>query len=124
MERKYLVPTYNSSGVRAKEGLVFESGSGSYLVDESGRRYLDFSAGIAVNALGHSDPKWIDAVTSQLHKVTHTSNLYHTRPALDLAKELVDRSGFDRVFFCNSGTEANEAALKFSRKYQLRRLQN
>jgi len=117
MERKYLVSTYNANGVRAKEGLVFDSGSGSYLIDEGGRRYLDFSAGIAVNALGHSDADWIAAVTAQLAKVTHTSNLYHTRPALDLAKELVERSGFDRVFFCNSGTEANEAAIKFSRKY-------
>lgn len=81
----------------------------------------DFHSGIAVNSLGHSHAGWVSAVTEQAKKLTHVSNLFYSRPQTQLAKQLIELSGgrFDKVFFCNSGTEANEAALKFTRKYQL-----
>lgn len=108
---KYLVGTYTRPDV------VFTHGSGCTLVDTEGRQYLDFSGGIAVNALGHSDPRWAETVAKQAKKLTHTSNLFHTLPAVDLAKKLVETSFADKVFYCNSGTEANEAAMKFARKW-------
>lgn len=98
------------------DDLVFVSGAGSRLTDAAGRRYLDFAAGIAVNALGHSDPRWAAAVAAQARALCHVSNLYHTAPAARLAKRLVESSFGDRAFFCNSGAEANEAAIKFARK--------
>ena len=119
MERKYLVQSYSADGVRMRKGLTFSEGKGSYLIDTQGKRYLDFGAGIAVNILGHSDPEWMAAVARQLGKLTHTSNLVHTEPPLRLAKLLAESAGLDRAFFCNSGTEANEAALKFARLYAL-----
>lgn len=81
----------------------------------------DFHSGIAVNSLGHSHPGWVSAVSSQAGSLTHVSNLFYSRPQTQLAKQLIELSGgrFDKVFFCNSGTEANEAALKFARKYQM-----
>jgi acetylornithine aminotransferase len=79
---------------------------------------LDFTAGIAVNALGHSDAGWAAAVAEQATQLCHVSNLYLTEPGASLAKTLVETSFADRVFFCNSGTEANEAAIKFARKHQ------
>ena len=75
------------------------------------------AAGIAVNALGHSDKRWFETLTEQASKLAHTSNLYHTKPQVDLAKRLVESSFADKVFFCNSGTEANEGAIKFARKW-------
>ena len=84
------------------------------------KAYLDFTAGIAVNALGHSDEGWQRAVRDQAALLCHTSNLYLTMPGATLARGLVENSFADRVFFCNSGTEANEAAIKFARKYQAR----
>lgn len=87
------------------------------MVDTSGRRYLDFYSGIAVNALGHSHAGWLETVTQQAGKLTHTSNMFHTQPQVELAKRLVRGSFADRVFYANSGTEANEAAIKFARKY-------
>lgn len=113
------MPTYSSNGVRFREGLTFAKGSGSYLIDTEGKRYLDFGAGIAVNALGHSDEAWARVVASQALTLAHTSNLVHTAPPLQLAKRLVELSCFDKAFFCNSGTEANEAALKFARRWAL-----
>lgn len=86
----------------------------------AGKEYLDFAAGIAVNCLGHSDPGWQAALAEQAAQLCHTSNLYLTLPGGRLARGLVERSFADRVFFANSGTEANEAALKFARKYQAR----
>ncbi|GLE06015.1 hypothetical protein PINS_up015226 [Pythium insidiosum] len=81
-----------------------------YLFDAQGNKYLDFCAGIAVSGLGHSDPDWFNALVAAGKGVCHTSNLYHTESPLRLAKTLVDNSCFDKVFFCNSGTEANEGA--------------
>ncbi|KAL2348875.1 hypothetical protein Fmac_002875 [Flemingia macrophylla] len=112
MERKFLVGTYE----RTK--MVIERGEGCKLYDIEGREYLDLTAGIAVNALGHGDADWLKAVVEQAGTLTHTSNMFYTIPQVELAKHLVASSFADRVFFANSGTEANEAAIKFARKYQ------
>ena len=97
--------------------VVLVKGSGARVWDINGKEYLDFVAGIAVCALGHSHPQVIHAVKEQLDKLTHVSNLYYTEPQAQLAKQLVDHSFADKVFFCNSGAEANEAAIKLARKY-------
>jgi predicted acetylornithine/succinylornithine family transaminase len=110
-EARYIVPTYT------RPEIVFTHGQGAYLYDTDGKRYLDFAAGIAVMALGHGDEEWVGAICEQAGKLTHVSNLYHTAPHVGLARRLVENSFADRVFFCNSGSEANEAALKFARKY-------
>ncbi|GAU43843.1 hypothetical protein TSUD_174610 [Trifolium subterraneum] len=111
-EAKYLVGTY------ARAPIVLEKGKGCKLYDVEGNEYLDLSGGIAVNALGHADDDWLKAVVEQAGLLTHVSNIYHSIPQVELAKRLVASSFADRVFFANSGTEANEAAIKFSRKYQ------
>ncbi|HTU71530.1 MAG TPA: aspartate aminotransferase family protein [Candidatus Baltobacteraceae bacterium] len=110
-----LLGNYNRAPV------TFVRGEGCYLFDDQGRRYLDFIAGIAVCALGHSHPWIAQAVSEQARTLVHVSNLYYQEPAGTLARELVDRSGLARVFFCNSGTEANEAAIKLARKRAFRR---
>lgn len=110
-EANLIVQTY------ARPEVVFDHGEGVYLWDTEGRRYLDFTSGIAVTALGHSDPHWVAAVCEQAGRLAHVSNLYHTEPHVALARRLVENSFADRVFFCNSGSEANETALKFARKY-------
>jgi len=105
-------------GVYARVGPTFVAGEGCELIAADGSRYLDFVAGIAVNALGYDHPVIRDAVTRALATgLVHVSNLYHTEPGERLAAELVARSFADRVFFCNSGAEANEAAFKFARKW-------
>ena len=96
-------------------------GEGCYLYDDQGRRYLDFIAGIAVCALGHCHPWISQAVAEQARTLVHSSNLYYHEPAGTLARELVSRSGLARAFFCNSGTEANEAAVKLARKRAFRK---
>jgi acetylornithine aminotransferase len=100
---------------------VFTHGKGCVIWDTEGREYLDFTAGIAVNCLGHSDPDWVAAVTEQAGKLCHVSNLYHTEPGATLARKLTDDCFADRVFYCNSGAEANEGAIKFARKLQMTR---
>ncbi|MCH7589300.1 MAG: aspartate aminotransferase family protein [Chloroflexi bacterium] len=110
-ESVYLIPTYRRPRV------VFSHGEGAYLFDSNGKRYLDFAAGIAVTALGHGFPAWVEAVVDQASRLTHISNLFHSAPQIELAKRLVENSFADRVFFSNSGSEANEAALKFARKW-------
>ncbi len=95
-------------------------GEGCYLFDDEDRRYLDFIAGIAVVALGHAHPWISDAISQQARTLVHASNLYQHEPAGALARELVARSGLARAFFCNSGTEANEAAIKLARKRAFR----
>ena len=97
--------------------IVLVKGSGIKVWDVNGKEYLDFVAGIAVCNLGHSHPQVIAAVKEQLENLTHVSNLYYTEPQAQLAKLLVDNSFADKVFFCNSGAEANEAAIKLARKY-------
>lgn len=106
------------AGVYAQPDLVLARGEGCWVWDEEGRRYLDFTAGIAVNALGHGSDVVAGAIGEALSKgLIHTSNLFATRPAGELARVLVDLSFPGKVFFCNSGAEANEAALKFSRRW-------
>ena len=99
------------------QGIVLERGLGAQVWDLEGRAYIDFGAGIAVSALGHQDPDLVAALQAQLNKLWHTSNLYYTEPAIRLAAELVQASFAERVFFCNSGAEANEAAIKLARRY-------
>ncbi|KAL2936615.1 Acetylornithine aminotransferase mitochondrial [Bienertia sinuspersici] len=111
-EAKVLVGTY------ARAPVVFSHGIGCKLVDVEGQEYLDFTSGIAVNALGHGDPDWARAVAQQAHTLAHVSNIFYTIPMVELAKRLVSSSFADRVFYTNSGTEANEAAIKFARKFQ------
>ncbi|KAL5732179.1 acetylornithine transaminase [Ranunculus cassubicifolius] len=111
-EAKVIVGTY------ARAPLVLESGKGCKLYDVEGREYLDLTSGIAVNALGHGDPDWVKAVCDQAAVLAHVSNVYYTTEQVELATRLVECSFADRVFFSNSGTEANEAAIKFSRKFQ------
>ncbi|MFT4704057.1 MAG: acetylornithine/N-succinyldiaminopimelate aminotransferase [Bradymonadia bacterium] len=100
--------------------LVFSHGEGMWLVDREGNRYLDFLAGIAVCTLGHSHPKMVEALQDQVSKLLHVSNAYFTEPQILLQEKIVEKSFGDRVFFCNSGAEANEAAIKLARRYQSR----
>ena len=105
-------------GVYARVGPVFSAGEGAELIAEDGTRYLDFVAGIAVNALGYDSAVIRNAIEHALASgLIHTSNLYRTAPGEQLAEELVARSFADQVFFCNSGAEANEAAFKFARRW-------
>src|SRR5512135_207316 len=109
--KEYLMSTYNRYPV------VFVRGRGMKLYDSDGKEYTDFLAGIAVNNLGHCHPKVVVAVQKQVQKLIHVSNYFHIEPQIRLAKMLVQNSFADRVFFCNSGAEANEAAIKLARKY-------
>jgi acetylornithine/N-succinyldiaminopimelate aminotransferase len=105
----------------ARQEINIVRGEGVYLFDESGNRYLDLVAGIAVCALGHAHPRITRAIADQAATLVHVSNLYHHEPAGTLADRLAEVSGFDAVFFCNSGTEANEAAIKLARKHAWRK---
>jgi acetylornithine/N-succinyldiaminopimelate aminotransferase len=105
-----LLPTYPETRV------TFVEGDGVWLTDHAGKKYLDFAAGIAVVSLGHRHPAPLAAAHAQLDKLWHASNLYGTEPGRVLAQRLSDRFGGAQAFFCNSGTEANEAALKYARK--------
>lgn len=109
----YVLHTY------ARSPLVIERGEGMIARDASGKAYLDFTSGIGVNSLGFAHPAWLAAVTEQAARVQHTSNLYYTAPCGRLAKRLCARTGMDKVFFGNSGAEANEGAIKFARKYSV-----
>lgn len=97
--------------------VCLSKGKGSTLYDENGKKYIDFGSGIGVTAFGIADDVWNEAVIEQLGKVQHTSNLYYTEPCAKLAKLLCEKSGMKKVFFGNSGAEANEGAIKFARKY-------
>ena len=108
---KYVMKTYS------RFPLTFERGEGMYVYDENGKEYLDFVAGIAVNSLGHNHPKLVKAISEQAAKLIHISNLYYSRPQCTLAQKLVENGSLDKVFFCNSGAEAIESALKLARKY-------
>lgn len=113
-EKAYIINTYNR---QPDVNLQIKRGEGVYVWDECGNRYLDFVSGLAVNNLGHCHPKVVDAVCTQAARLMHTSNLYYTEPQVRLAELLVTHSCADKVFFCNSGAEANEAAIKLARKY-------
>lgn len=106
-----VMPTY------APQPVAFERGDGAWLYDTDGRRYLDLLSGIAVNTLGHNHPRLVAAIADQAAKIIHTSNLFEIPLRTALAQRLVDLSGMTNVFFCNSGLEANEAAIKIARKY-------
>jgi predicted acetylornithine/succinylornithine family transaminase len=108
---KYLMHTYS------RFPLVLRKGRGMRVWSTSGKEYLDFIGGIAVNVLGHCPPKVVVAIQKQAQRLIHVSNLYHIEPQIRLAKMLCTHSFADKVFFCNSGTEANEAAIKLARKY-------
>ena len=107
----HLLPTY------ARVNLAFERGEGAWLIATDGERYLDFSSGVAVNALGHAHPRLVAAVTEQAQKVWHVSNLYRVPEAERVATRLCEASFADVVFFCNSGAEAMECSIKMTRKY-------
>lgn len=108
---QYVLNTY------ARAPFVLERGQGAMLTDTDGKTYLDFAAGISVNALGHADAELVAAVSEQMTLLGHVCNLYHSAPHADLAEMLCESSFADKVYFCNSGTEAVEAAIKFARKH-------
>jgi len=105
------------AGTYARFPVVLTEGEGSLVRDEDGKEYIDMGTGIAVNSFGIADAEWIEAVTKQLSRLQHVSNLYYTDPCAQLAKLLCERTGFKKVFFGNSGAEANECAIKVARKY-------
>ncbi len=111
LDKEYVAPTY------ARFPLNIVSGKGSVAVDNNGKEYIDMGSGIAVNTFGYADSEWAAAVTAQLNTLQHTSNLYYTSPCAELAEKLCARSGMKKVFFSNSGAEANECAIKLARKY-------
>ncbi|WP_456392190.1 aspartate aminotransferase family protein [Persephonella sp.] len=108
---RYLFPNY------ARYPVSFVKGEGVYLYDTEGKKYIDMLAGIAVNTLGHSHPDIVDAICKQASQLIHTSNLFYIQPQIEVAKLLVENSCLDKAFFCNSGAEANETAIKLVRKY-------
>lgn len=108
---KYIMHTYG------RFPLILERGEGVYLYDENGKKYLDMYAGIAVNALGYAHPRLTTVLKEQVEKIMHVSNYYYTSNLIEASKLLVENSSFDKVFFCNSGAEANEGALKLAKKY-------
>lgn len=111
IDKEYVAPTYG----RFPVALV--SGKGCLLQDSDGKQYIDMTSGIGVNAFGISDDVWVAAVTAQLGLLQHTSNLYYTQPCAKLARLLCEKTGMKKVFFSNSGAEANECAIKYARKY-------
>lgn len=108
---KYIAGTY------ARFPIVAAKGCGSLVYDENGKEYIDLGSGIAVNSFGVADKEWLSAVTAQASTLQHSSNLYYTKPGADLAEMLCTKTGMKKVFFSNSGAEANECAIKVARKY-------
>lgn len=110
-DQQYIMNTYGRFDVAIK------SGKGASCEDFDGKSFIDFGSGIGVNSLGYCHTAWVQAVTAQAGQLNHTSNLYYTKPCGDLAKKLCDLTGYQKVFFGNSGAEANEGAIKIARKY-------
>ena len=110
-ESKYLMHTYNRFNIE------MESGQGCYLKDTNGKEYLDLTSGIGVNCLGHNHPVLVEAIQKQVATLMECSNLYYSKPMVDAAKKLVEYTGLSKVFFSNSGAEANEGMIKLARKY-------
>src|SRR5271165_2062334 len=106
---KYLLPTYK------RQPIVFTHGRGAYVFDSTGKKYLDFLGGIAVNALGHAHPRIVKTIRRESARAIHLSNLFHNEFQGPLARKLAEWSGLDRAFFANSGTEAIDGALKLAR---------
>lgn len=111
LDEKYVLPTYGRNPV------ALVRGKGLRAWDAEGKEYLDFTSGIGVNGLGYCPDGWVEAVSRQAATLQHTSNLYYTRPCAQLAQKLCQRTGLDKVFFANSGAEANEGLIKAARKY-------
>ncbi len=111
LDNQYIASTY------ARFPICITEGKGSLAYDENGKEYIDLSTGIAVNTFGYADEAWVLAVESQLKKLQHTSNLYYSEPCAKLAELLCTKTGMKKVFFSNSGAEANECAIKVARKY-------
>lgn len=110
-DQHYIANTY------VRHELAAEEGKGAEILGEDGKQYIDLGSGIGVNLFGTADPLWTKAVTDQLHKIQHISNYYYTQPQTDLAQMLCQKTGLEKVFFSNSGAEANECAIKCARKY-------
>lgn len=108
---QHVMPTYG------RYDLVLESGEGRTATAEDGREYIDFGSGIGTNSLGFCDEDWVNAVCDQAHKIQHTSNYYYTKVQADFAQKLCEAAGYSKIFFGNSGAEANECAIKLARKY-------
>ncbi|MGQ8821184.1 acetylornithine aminotransferase [Bibersteinia trehalosi Y31] len=113
LDHTYIAQTYG------RFNLALSHGKGCEVWDFEGKRYLDFTSGIGVNSLGWADESWLQAVIHQASTLSHTSNLFYTSPSAQLAEKLVKASGLKRAFFCNSGAEANEGAIKTARKYSV-----
>ncbi|MDO4746078.1 MAG: aspartate aminotransferase family protein [Bacillota bacterium] len=111
LDKKRIVSTY------ARHDMAAASGKGVYCYDTEGKKYIDFTAGIGVNCFGYCDEGWLKAVTQQLEKLQHSSNLYYTEPQVKVADMLAERTGLSKVYFGNSGAEANEVAIKTARKF-------
>ncbi len=111
IEDDYFINTFT------RQPIVLDHGEGVKVTDTEGKEYLDMFAGIAVNALGHNHPKLVEAIKKQAEKLIHVSSIYYNEPALVYAKKLIDLTSFDRIFYANSGAEANEGALKLAVKY-------
>jgi predicted acetylornithine/succinylornithine family transaminase len=111
LDSKYVFQTYK------RLPILLVRGRGAYVYDDTGKRYLDFLSGLAVNSLGHAHPRIAKAIAQQARTLNHVSNLYYTEPMLHLAQSLCELSGLGKAFFCNSGAEANEGAIKLARKY-------
>ena len=111
LDKEYIAATY------ARFPICIKEGRGSIAIDDEGKEYIDLGTGIAVNTFGYSDKEWADAVSKQLMTLQHTSNLYYSEPCALLAEQLCLRTGMKKVFFSNSGAEANECAIKVARKY-------
>lgn len=110
-DKQYIMPTYG------RFDLCIVSGQGSTYYDENGKKYIDMGTGIAVNTFGANDEEWKNAVVEQINKIQHTSNLYYSEPCVKLAQALCEKTGMKKVFFGNSGAEANECAIKGARKF-------
>ena len=113
IDREYVAGTYNRFPVE------IVSGKGSLVWDDTGKEYVDMGSGIGVTSFGIADEVWQSAITEQIGKVQHMSNLYYTQPCARLAKMLCEKTGMKKVFFSNSGAEANECAIKVARKYAI-----
>ena len=110
-DKQYIAQTY------LRRPVVIAEGQGAILRDENRKEYVDFSSGIGANSLGFCDTAWANAVSAQAHTVQHTSNTFYSIPQVNLAEALCEKTGYDKVFFCNSGAEANECAIKLARKH-------
>ena len=113
------IENFNSHimGSYKRYDLVLESGKGEQAVDEDGNKYIDFGSGIGTNSLGYCNDDWVEAICSQARTIQHTSNYYYTKVQADFAEMLCNAVGYSKVFFGNSGAEANECAIKLARKY-------